>query len=191
MDRLKPGAPFLVYLYYRLEDAGLGRRLTLRMVTLLRYVVARLPRRLKGPVTDCIAVLVYFPLARMAALVEKMGGDPSHIPLFQYRGRSFYVMRNDALDRFGTRLEKRFSQAEIMTLLTKRAWTTSSSLKIHRGGSRSVIDHRVQKTDELFLASPWDFASLDARRTARGDDGGGVCPSHFSLRSARCRGSER
>ena len=119
VDRLKPGAPFLVYLYYRLEDAGLGRRLTLRMVTLLRYVVARLPRRLKSPVTDCIAVFVYFPLARMAALFEKMGGDPSHLPLFQYRGRSFYVMRNDALDRFGTRLEKRFTQAEIMALLTE------------------------------------------------------------------------
>ena len=28
-------------------------------------------------------------------------------------------MRNDALDRFGTRLEKRFTQAEIMTLLTE------------------------------------------------------------------------
>jgi hypothetical protein len=37
--------------------------------------------------------------------------------LFQYRNRSFYVMRNDALDRFGTRLEQRYTKAEVQELL--------------------------------------------------------------------------
>jgi hypothetical protein len=39
------------------------------------------------------------------------------VPLFQYRYRSFYVMRNDSLDRFGTRLEKRYSRDEVRVLL--------------------------------------------------------------------------
>jgi hypothetical protein len=39
------------------------------------------------------------------------------VPLFQYRHRSFYVMRNDSLDRFGTRLEKRFSRDGVRCLL--------------------------------------------------------------------------
>jgi len=40
------------------------------------------------------------------------------MPLSYYRDRSFYVMRTDALDRFGTRLEKRFSRAEIESMMS-------------------------------------------------------------------------
>ncbi len=38
-------------------------------------------------------------------------------PLWYYRRRSFYFMRTDALDRFGTRLEKRFTKAEIRQMM--------------------------------------------------------------------------
>lgn len=115
--KLKPGAPFLVYLYYNLEGENLLRRQLLRIVTAMRYVIARLPRPVRTAVTDLVAAVVYLPLARLARLIETVGGDPSWIPLFQYRNRSFYVMRNDSLDRFGTRLEKRFSQQEVRQLL--------------------------------------------------------------------------
>ena len=45
--------------------------------------------------------------------------DVSNLPLSQYRNNSFYVMRNDALDRFGTRLEQRFSKAEIEAMMRR------------------------------------------------------------------------
>ena len=64
-----------------------------------------------------LAIAVYWPLARLARLVVRLGRDPSRLPLFQYRNRSFAVMRNDALDRFGTRLEKRYSRQEVRDLL--------------------------------------------------------------------------
>lgn len=115
--KLKPGAPFLVYLYYDPEDGGALRRALLRLVTGGRYVVSRLPRRLKMLVTDSIALAVYLPLAGLARFLERIGRDPSAVPLFQYRERSLLVMRNDALDRFGTRLEKRFSRDEVRCLL--------------------------------------------------------------------------
>ena len=115
--KLKPGAPFLVYLYYDLEGVGVVRRSLLAMVTGLRVLIARLPRQMRHPVTDLLALVLYLPLARLARLVEQSGRDPSRIPLFQYRNRSLYVMRNDALDRFGTRLEKRYSRAEVVELL--------------------------------------------------------------------------
>jgi hypothetical protein len=86
-------------------------------VTVARFVVARLPLVLRAFVADVLAVVVYWPLARLAGLVERRGGDPSSMPLFQYRNRTFYVMRNDALDRFGTRLEKRYSREQIRDLL--------------------------------------------------------------------------
>ena len=117
VQKLKPGAPFLVYLYYDLENRGRLQRLLLAVVTTVRYVVARLPRRLRLLVADVIGTLVYWPLARFARLLEKVGKDPSWVPLFQYRRRSFYVMRNDALDRFGTRLEKRYSRDDVRVLL--------------------------------------------------------------------------
>ena len=70
-------------------------------------------------VADVLAVFVYWPLARFARLAERAGRDPSFLPLCQYRHRSFYVMRNDSLDRFGTRLEKRYSQEEVRDLLER------------------------------------------------------------------------
>ena len=115
--KLKPGAPFLVYLYYDLEGAGLLRIGLLKMVTVTRRLIARMPHRLKAVVTSAVALVVYLPLARIALFLERTGHDPSMVPLFQYRNRSFYAMRNDALDRFGTRLEKRFSRDEVRCLL--------------------------------------------------------------------------
>jgi hypothetical protein len=39
------------------------------------------------------------------------------VPLSNYRNKSFYSMRTDALDRLGTRLEHRFTQAEIRRMM--------------------------------------------------------------------------
>ena len=117
VEKLKPGAPFLVYLYYDLEDRGRLHKWLLRIVTATRYVVARLPRVLKQIAADAIAAFVYWPMARFASLLDRAGRDSSWVPLFQYRRRSFYVMRNDALDRFGTRLEKRYSRQDVLLLL--------------------------------------------------------------------------
>jgi hypothetical protein len=70
-------------------------------------------------VTSSIAALVYWPLARTARLIERFTGDASHFPLSGYRNLSFYSMRTDALDRFGTSLEQRFSRNEIEEMMTK------------------------------------------------------------------------
>ena len=115
--KLKPGAPFLVYVYYDLEGVGVVRRSLLTVATGLRMLISRLPRQIRHLVTDLLALVLYLPLARLARSVEQSGRDPSRIPLFQYRNRSLYVIRNDALDRFGTRLEKRYSRAEVVELL--------------------------------------------------------------------------
>jgi SAM-dependent methyltransferase len=114
---LKPGAPFLVYLYYSMESASLAKRTLFQAVSAVRFGVSRLPTRARVLVCDLLAAVVYWPLARFARLVERAGGKASVVPLSFYRDRSFYVMRNDALDRFGTRLEKRFSRDEVVELM--------------------------------------------------------------------------
>jgi hypothetical protein len=63
-------------------------------------------------------VFVYWPLARLAALVERLGFSAAALPLESYRNRAFYVMRTDAYDRFCTRLEQRFTRAQIGDMMT-------------------------------------------------------------------------
>jgi ubiquinone/menaquinone biosynthesis C-methylase UbiE len=115
---LKPGAPFLLYLYYSLDNRATAYRLAFRAADSLRKRVAKLPMGLRYMTTQVLAASIYWPMARTARLLERCGVDVESLPLSWYRDRSFYVMRNDALDRFGTRLEQRFSRLEIEQMMT-------------------------------------------------------------------------
>ena len=114
---LKPGAPFLIYLYYAFDNRPAWFRLVWRASELVRYTVSRLPHGLRYLVSQVIALAVYFPLARGALLLEKLGFNVANLPLAFYRDCSFYVMRTDALDRFGTRLEQRFTAKQIRSMM--------------------------------------------------------------------------
>ncbi len=114
---LKPGAPFLVYLYYAFDNRSVWFKLAWRCSDLLRRVVCKLPATLKHLVTDILAVLVYYPLARFSLLAERMGLVIASIPLSYYRNHSFYTMRTDARDRFGTPMEHRFTRYQISEMM--------------------------------------------------------------------------
>lgn len=116
-ELLRPGAPFLLYLYYALDNRPRWFRAVWRASNAARAAVSRLPHPAKLALTSTIALLVYMPLARLARLLERLGADVDRIPLSTYRASSLYTMRTDALDRFGTRLEKRFTASEIRTMM--------------------------------------------------------------------------
>lgn len=115
--KVKPGAPFLVYLYYRFDNRPLWFRSLWVASNAGRQVVSRLPHSARFAVSQAIAAGVYFPLARTGKILEQLGMDVSAWPLSFYRNLSFYTMRTDALDRFGTALEQRFTRAEIKEML--------------------------------------------------------------------------
>lgn len=117
--KLKKGAPFLLYLYYSFDNRPAWFRALWRISNVARGVICRLPHGLRYPVSQLLAGSVYWPLARTAFLLEKLGFNVESFPLSQYRNNSFYVMRNDALDRFGTRLEQRFSRVEIRSMMER------------------------------------------------------------------------
>lgn len=117
--KLKPGAPFLVYLYYAFDNRPWWFRVVWRVSDLLRRLISKLPFAVKSRVCDLIAALVYWPLARTAKIIARFGIPIDSWPLSAYRDRSFYIMRNDALDRFGTRLEHRFTRAQIDQMMRK------------------------------------------------------------------------
>ena len=115
--KLKSGAPFLLYLYYRFDNRPLWFKALWKATDIGRSAVSKLPHGPRSVVSQIIAATIYFPLARTSKLVEKAGYDPEFLPLSQYRNNSFYTMRTDALDRFGTRLEKRFTKDEIRSMM--------------------------------------------------------------------------
>ena len=117
--KLKPKAPFMVYLYYNFDNRPAWFRLIWKTSNAIRKIVCRLPNFLRFAISQILAALIYFPLARTALVLEKLGLNVAHFPLSQYRNNSFYVMRNDALDRFGTRLEQRFSKKEIQAMMER------------------------------------------------------------------------
>ena len=121
--KLKPGAPFLLYLYYSFDNRPVWYRSVWKASEIIRYFVSRMPHALRNVLSQVFAGLIYFPVARVSLLAEKAGFDVSNFPLAQYRHSSFYVMRNDALDRFGTRLERRFSRAEVAELMSSAGLT--------------------------------------------------------------------
>ena len=114
---LKPGAPFLVYLYYKFDNRPRWFVLLWRISDILRRIISVLPSRIKSVVTDLVAVLVYFPLARFALVGKRLGLNVNHWPLSSYRQTSFYTMRTDSRDRFGTPLEQRFTRREIIEMM--------------------------------------------------------------------------
>lgn len=114
---IKPGGYFLCYLYYSLENKPVYYRMIFKVVNLVRGIISNLPQRLKRLSTTIIASLVYWPLARISKLLRKLGKDTSNFPLHHYADMPFVMLANDALDRFGTTLEQRFSKAQITEML--------------------------------------------------------------------------
>jgi len=115
--KIKKGAPFLVYLYYAFDNRPAWFRLLWKISDVVRKGISGLPTGVKHLVAEIIAFTVYFPLARTAYLLEKMGLNVSAFPLSIYRNKSLYTMRTDSLDRFGTRLEQRFTRKQIKEMM--------------------------------------------------------------------------
>lgn len=116
--KLKAGAPFLIYLYYAFDNRPAWYRPLWALSNGIRLLVSRLPHRLRIIISETIAATVYWPLARLAALLMRFGGS-SNLPLSWYADKSFYVMRTDAYDRFCTRLEQRFTKTQIEQMLVR------------------------------------------------------------------------
>lgn len=114
---IKPNGYFLVYLYYSLDNKPLWYKQIWKASNLIRRLISKLPNSLKLFVTQCIALTVYYPIARIALISEKLGLNINHFPLSAYRNKSFYTMKTDAFDRFATRLEHRFSKVEIEDMM--------------------------------------------------------------------------
>jgi SAM-dependent methyltransferase len=112
--KLRAGGTLLLYLYYRFDNRPAWFRILWWITDAGRKGICRLPFFLRRALAEVIALCVYWPLARLAKYLPV----PHSWPLKFYADRSFYIMRTDALDRFGTVLEKRFTKPQIRNMLT-------------------------------------------------------------------------
>ena len=114
---LKKGAPFLIYLYYNFENRNWLYRFIWYFSDIVRKFVSLMPFSIKKIITDILALIIYLPFANFSKLIKFIGLNNSSFPLSYYANKSFYIMQNDSLDRFGTKIEKRYSKKEIYNLL--------------------------------------------------------------------------
>jgi 2-polyprenyl-3-methyl-5-hydroxy-6-metoxy-1,4-benzoquinol methylase len=124
--KIKPGGYLLCYLYYNLENKSTIYRTIFYFSNFLRRIILRLPKKLKTLLCYLIALTVYWPMAKMSKVAAKFGLDNSNLPLHHYANFPFLFLKNDALDRFGTRIENRFSKVEIEYMLEQAQFNTST-----------------------------------------------------------------
>ena len=117
VDKLKPGAPFLLYLYYSFDNRPGWFRLVWRGSDVARRLICRLPFPLRAAASTALAAALYWPLSRTARLLGKLGVATGNLPLSAYADSPWAVLRADALDRFGTAVEHRFSRAEMERMM--------------------------------------------------------------------------
>jgi len=116
--RLKKGGHFLLYIYYAIDSRGFLFRSLFIISDLVRKIISSLPHSIKQFLCDIIAVLVYMPLIFIARIFKGLGLNfYKRLPLSYYCDKSFYIIRNDVLDRFGTPLEQRFTRQEIENMM--------------------------------------------------------------------------
>lgn len=119
-EMVKPGGHLLLYIYYNLENRSLLYRMLFGISSGIRRIVSALPRGLRFFCCDMLAVFAYLPwvwTARFFRMLSPAGKFWKKIPLSYYADKSWRIIRNDSLDRFGTPLEKRFGRVAIVKML--------------------------------------------------------------------------
>ncbi|MEO7044608.1 MAG: class I SAM-dependent methyltransferase [Ferruginibacter sp.] len=119
VKKVKKGGYFYCYLYYNLDNRSFLYKLLFQVSNLFRLVICRLPQTLKKVVCDILAVIFYMPFVLLARFFVFLGMREfsKKIPLAAYENKSFFIIRNDSLDRFGTALEHRYSKIEVVEMM--------------------------------------------------------------------------
>ncbi len=121
VKKVKKGGYFYCYLYYDLDNKNVFYKFLFWLSNIIRIVVSRMPARLKRVVCDLLAGFLYMPFVCTSRFLNFLGQKKlgKKIPLSDYANKTFFIIRNDSLDRFGTRLEHRFSKKEVIELMEK------------------------------------------------------------------------
>ena len=118
--KVKKGGYFYVYLYYSLDNRNIFFKSIYWISIPFRLFTSSLPFFLKKHVCFLWAILLYMPIITLGQIMNAVGLNEiaERLPLSSYYDKSFNIINNDALDRFGTKLEHRFSKKQILEMMT-------------------------------------------------------------------------
>jgi len=121
VKKVNKGGQCLIYLYYALDNRSFFYKMIFYISSFFRFFISKSPSFFKKIICDIIAIFVYLPFIFLSKLVKTILGEKwgNKIPLSYYSNKSFNVIRNDSLDRFGTPLEQRFSKKQIEKMMQK------------------------------------------------------------------------
>ena len=111
---LKPGGRLRLYLYWK-RTGVVGALLSL--VGLARKITTRLPFGLLRVLCWVLSVILFAAVVVPYRLLMRLGLRLDGWPLVVYTKYPFNVLYNDQFDRFSAPLEKRYSEAEVRSLL--------------------------------------------------------------------------
>ena len=138
-DILKKNSPFLIYLYYKFDNKPFWFKIVWKISDYFGKFISKLPFKIKKIITFLIASIIYFPLSKISKIFDLCGFDVKNFPLSDYRNKTFYFMKTDSLDRFGTKLEKRFTKKEMEKMLLKAGF----------------VDIKFSETPPYWVAIAW------------------------------------
>ena len=124
--KIRPGGYFLLYLYYNLYNKPYYFRIIFYLSNFIRLIVSKMPSGLKKIICSFLAIIIYMPFVGLCRFLKWIGVPKrirQNIPLQGYEDQSFYIIRNDSLDRFGTPLEQRFSRKQIKVMMEQSGLT--------------------------------------------------------------------
>jgi ubiquinone/menaquinone biosynthesis C-methylase UbiE len=119
VKKVKKGGYFYCYLYYDFDSRGKIYKTIFKSSDFFRKIVCRFPTGLKKVTCDFLAITLYMPWVLSSRLLIKLGQRKlaNKLPLVSYANKPFFVIRNDALDKFGTSIEHRYSKAEMIQMM--------------------------------------------------------------------------
>lgn len=119
VKKVKKGGYFYCYLYYNLDNRNFLYRMVFHASNVLRLLISKTPWPARKFLCDVMAVVLYMPWVLLVRFFTKIGMKKfaQRIPLAAYGNKSFFVIRNDSLDRFGTTLEQRFSKKQVISMM--------------------------------------------------------------------------
>lgn len=118
--RLRDYAPkLLIYLYYALDNRPSYFKSVLGAVSKVRARLSSIRNRTtRSAIVTFIALFVYIPLVALGTLARPFG-LARFVPLYEgYKDQGWTAIRQDAYDRFFTRIEHRVSRKEILEVLS-------------------------------------------------------------------------
>ncbi len=124
-EMLRTGGRLLLYVYYDLSWRNPFYRFLFQISKVLNRIIFPLPRRMKFILSDFMTIFASGPFVLFAKICRFSSPKNfwwKRLPLGYYADKSWRIIRNDSLDRFGTPPVHRFSKEEIEQMLVQAGY---------------------------------------------------------------------